>query len=93
MKQISATELDNFKRLYFRDFFNNLLLQDLKKYFHPYWNMDYCIEPKNKIGYWLWEQYTAIIHIADGDIVYVFTNKLFDKFLDDEKFISFLYSY
>ena len=93
MKQIPASELDKFKRNYFGDFFCHFQNLDLKKFFSPYCSDDYCLKPKNNIGYWLWQQYMSIIHITDDKIVGKFTNKLFERFLVDEKFISFLYSY
>ncbi|MDP1765119.1 MAG: hypothetical protein Q8L07_14660 [Sediminibacterium sp.] len=93
MKQIPASELDRFKKIYFRDLVNRMLNQSLKKYLNPYWKDENFHEPKNKINYWLWEQYMSIIHITDMDIAEVFTNKLFDTFSGDEKFISFLFSY
>ena len=93
MKQIPATELDNFKRLYFADFFCFFSNIDLKNYFYPFWKDEYCIQPEYKIGHWLWRQYKEISYSIDVDKTEGFTNLLFDRFSGDEKFINFLYEY
>lgn len=93
MKQIPESELDDFKKNYFADFFCMFSYIDLKKYFYPFYNDEYCIQPKNKIGYWLWNQYKEILNRTDMDKTEDFTNLLFDRFSGNEEFIEFLYDY
>ena len=93
MKQIPASELDDFKKIYFADFFCFFCSTDLKKYFHPYSKEDYTIPSENKIGFYLWQQYYILSRCIDVGNTQEFTNLLFDRFSGNDKFIDFLYNY
>jgi len=93
MKPLSSNELEKYKKTYFPDFFCSLKVLDLQKYFEPFHDDEYYLQPTYKNGYWLLHQYKEILSKLDGDESNEFTVLLFDRYSEDFNFISFMHAY